>query len=979
MSILSFLILFFGLAAAGVYAAEAAVKAPPEVEWEYTYGGNGYDELNSLRGTSDGGYIIAGGSGSTGDGVTDHHGDEYWLYDYWIVKLDALGGREWAKSFGGAAYDSAVDVLESKSGGYIVTGYTQSSDDVVGPNKGRNDAWVLKLSDGGESVWTGARSLGGKGIDSLVSIAETPEEYAYQAGGSARGTYVLLGQSATDDNNPSLTDIWLYKLYDDNDKHGLVWQKTYAKPDTIETARKILNAPGAGYIVTGVTEDRSIGNTKSWIFKIDEDGDIVWEKTLGGGGENEKSSLRSILFTPDGGFIVAGEKSGGGAPYDYWVAKLNANRGVEWERTYGSAASDDIAWDIAEARDGGYIVVGSSESDYLGASNHGDYDALIIKIDADGEPEWSMSLGGSDYDEAVSIYQASDGGHVIGGMLGSADGNVPSNEGDYWVVKLAPEASGKAVVEASEGAPAIEWNHLYGGPGYDVFRAARQTGDGGYLFTAEGGPSGGDIDDHMGADWTRDYWVVKLGADGLKQWARSYGGEGFDSAMNFVESRSGGYVVTGFTQSSNEGVGTNWGRNDAWVVKLDGGGDVAWTGARSFGGTGYDTLVSIVETPEEYAHAADGVKRETYVLSGGMSSNVISVDNGSRILEMRQSGSIRSEDIWVHKLYEYGDHHPDQHRTVWSKAFYTDDPNAYEISHSILSVPGGGYVVGGTVNESGSDVGASELWIFKLDEDGEKVWESKIGKGGFYFFGSLKATSDGGFIATGSKAEAEEADHEHDHGGGGDGGHNHDDAERNFDFWTVKLNGSGEVEWERTYGIEGVIEYARDVAETADGGYIVVGGAEPEETGLANQEAGKTASERDEDLDARIVKFDANGEAEWFISLGGSSFEEAKSIHRTGDGGYIVGGNTSSGDWDTEEGAGKGDGDCWIIKLAPEASTPPNDDDPGADGTTPPADGGETGETGEKSGSGGCDASAAAMLAAVCAIVLRRARGKGLI
>jgi hypothetical protein len=212
---------------------------------------------------------------------------------------------------------------------------------------------------------------------------------------------------------------------------------------------------------------------------------------------------------------VAGEKSGGGAPYDYWVAKLNANRDVEWERTYGSAASDDIAWDIAEARDGGYIVVGSSESDYLGASNHGDYDALIIKIDANGEPEWSMSLGGSDYDEAVSIYQASDGGHVIGGMLGSTDGNVPSNEGDYWVVKLAPEAPEKTVVEATEGAPAIEWRHLYGGPGYDVFRVARQTSDGGYLFTAEGGPSGGDIDDHMGADWTRDYWVVKLGTDGL--------------------------------------------------------------------------------------------------------------------------------------------------------------------------------------------------------------------------------------------------------------------------------------------------------------------------------------------------------------------------------------------------------------------------------------------------------------------------------
>ncbi|MDR1472381.1 MAG: hypothetical protein LBS75_07645 [Synergistaceae bacterium] len=457
------LILFFCFALAGVHSAEAVALEPPEIEWEYTYGGNGYDEINSLRQTSDGGYILAGGSGSTGGrDVSDHHGDLSWLYDYWIVKLDEGGYKEWAKSYGGVSYDSAVDVLESRSGGYIVTGYTQSSNDVVGAAKGRNDAWVLKLDDEGESVWSGARSFGGSGIDTLVSIAQTPESHAFVEEGEAHDTYVLLGMSASNTisggstgsvgDNKGSTDIWLYKLYEHGDHHHCVWTKTYGTA-AVETASKILNDPAGGYIVIGSIDDRDSENMKSWIFKVDEDGELVWEKKLGGDGEGEKHNVRSFLLTSDGGFIVVGEKHMGHdhdhsdegehdheeTPNDYWVAKLNAGGDVEWERTYGSAASDDIAWDIEATPDGGYIVVGMSESNYLEASNHGDYDALIVKISATGDPEWSMSLGGSGYDEAISIQRASDGGYVIGGTLGSTDGRVGSDNGDYWVIKLAEE------------------------------------------------------------------------------------------------------------------------------------------------------------------------------------------------------------------------------------------------------------------------------------------------------------------------------------------------------------------------------------------------------------------------------------------------------------------------------------------------------------------------------------------------------------
>ena len=547
------------------------------------------------------------------------------------------------------------------------------------------------------------------------------------------------------------------------------------------------------------------------------------------------------------------------------------------------------------------------------------------------------------------------------------------------VLSLARAGVFASEASAGGGAPEIEWKRYLGGPGEDVFRVIRQTSDEGYLFTAEGGgPIGGDIREYKGTPeeyideddgetkfwYARDYWVAKLDKRGDISWSKSYGGNAFDSAMNFVESSSGGYVITGFTKSGNEENddmgGPNWGRNDAWVFKLDTDGNIKWTGAGPFGGVGFDTLTSVVQTPEEYAHAAGGVKHETYVLTGAMSSSVISVDNGTRQINMRENTNIISSDIWVHKLYEHGD----SHMTAWSKAFIADDPKAYEMSRVIVNAQGGGYVIGATIQENGSDDGASEFWIFKLNEDGEKVWDKKIGKeeDGFYYFGSMKATSDGGYIVAGSKAEPEEEGGGHEHHDDSGGGHNHADTERNFDFWIVKLSGDGEVKWERTYGREGVIESAWDVIET-DGGYIVAGEAEPENVGLANQEAGKTYSDRTDDFDALIVKFDTDGEAEWSMSLGGSSSDSASSIHRTSDGGYIIGGTTWSTDWEGLELEERGNGDGWAVKLAPEKreeEEEENDDD----------------DDDVLTGSGGCSAGAAAGAAAalLTVVLLKRRR-----
>jgi hypothetical protein len=495
--------------------------------------------------------------------------------------------------------------------------------------------------------------------------------------------------------------------------------------------------------------------------------------------------------------------------------------------------------------------------------------------------------------------------------------------------------AGIFVTEASAGAPEVEWKRYLGGPGEDAVWIIRQTSDGGYLVAAEGGgPVGGDIEDYKGTPmeykdddenilywYARDYWVAKLDEKGGITWSKSYGGDHSDSALDFVEPQPGNYVITGFTRSGNyEGDdlgGPNWGRTDAWVFKIGADGDVKWTEAGPFGGVGYDTLRAIVQTPEEHAYVADGVKHETYVLTGATSSAVISADKGrgTEPIKLRENTNVINSDIWVHKLHEHGNGHV----TEWSKVFSDAAGGAYYSSQTILNASDGGYVIGATIQDNGGDAGASEFWIFKVNEGGDKEWERKWGKeeDGFYYFGSMKATSDGGYILAGSKAEPEEDGGHDQHDSEGDGGHDHADGERNFDFVIVKLDKDGNVEWTRTYGRAGVIEQAWDVVETT-GGYVVVGNAEPESVGLANQEAGLTYSDRAECLDVRIVKFDASGEVGWSMSLGGSSYDMARSIHRTSDGGYIVGGETWSSDWEGLDLGERGNVDGWAAKLAPE-------------------------------------------------------------
>jgi len=125
------------------------------ISWESNYGSSGDDRSYSSFATSDGGVIIVGVSNATGGDVSANYGS----YDFWCVKMNSDGSMAWEKNFGGTSEDWSNSVNQTADGGYIISGYSRSTDVDVSGNHGSfggADYWVFKLE--GTVVtktWTG--------------------------------------------------------------------------------------------------------------------------------------------------------------------------------------------------------------------------------------------------------------------------------------------------------------------------------------------------------------------------------------------------------------------------------------------------------------------------------------------------------------------------------------------------------------------------------------------------------------------------------------------------------------------------------------------------------------------------------------------------------------------------------------------------------------------------------------------------------
>ncbi|MCE3007887.1 MAG: hypothetical protein LW884_06015 [Bacteroidetes bacterium] len=461
----------------------------------------------------------------------------------------------------------------------------------------------------------------------------------------------------------------------------------------------------------------------------------------------------------------------------------------------------------------------------------------------------------------------------------------------------------------------IEWEKSYGGSGSDELLDMDQTEDGGFIL---GGRSNSDSvgygrglsDKSEPGRGSLDYWAVRVDRDGNILWDKTLGGSDNDqlwTILSTVENGKQVFFLGGFSRSSISGDKSQdpyfsvYDNMDFWIVKTDDSAKKMWD--KRLGGTRFDWLSNLKKTN-------DG----GYMLAGFSSSPEFNLATNCCEKTQINFGTEYTTDFWISKV--------DQNFNIqWDKTFGGE---IHEIFPLILQTQDNGYILAGSSNSDAyrqdplhgksqdsydpkNQRGASccfDYWIIKLDENGNRQWDKTYGGTGHDQLFSIVQTPDGGYLVGG---------HSYSLGYNNDTGccDKSEDSKGLSDYWIVKLDETGNRQWDKTYGGTGP-DFLKDIKITRDGGYVLLG--------ISSSGIGGDKSEsRKGDVDMWILKFDSNGNKQWDKTIGGgyTRVESEKfCILELHDGSYVLGGAYVSGAGDnSDKKINRGSADYWLVKI----------------------------------------------------------------
>ncbi len=365
----------------------------PDTLWTKTYGGSGDESGLSIINTYDNGFLVIGSTNSFGNGN----------FDYWIIKIDENGNEIWNKTFGGSGIDVGMSIKQTTDGGFILVGHSSSfNNDIID-----SDIWVIKTDFNGNELWS--KIIGGDGEDIGVSVIQTDN-----------GDYVITGYTNSFGNNDS--DAWVIKIDSDGNE---LWNSTYGGGGQ-DIAQSIIQSNDGNYIVVGFSNSYT-ESIDAWLFKIDENGNLIWNKTYGG---SQQDKGRDLQKTNNGGYIIVGQTNSveNGSTDDVLIITTDENGNELWTKSIGYAGQD-YGVSIQSTHVGGYVIVGFGNS-----TENSNYDALIIGIDENGDELWNQNFGGDQTDRAFSVIEGVDNGIIFTGLTGS----YGEGSNDIWIIKLHP-------------------------------------------------------------------------------------------------------------------------------------------------------------------------------------------------------------------------------------------------------------------------------------------------------------------------------------------------------------------------------------------------------------------------------------------------------------------------------------------------------------------------------------------------------------
>jgi hypothetical protein len=351
-----------------------------EQEWQKVYGGSSDDRGYDIILSNDNNMVIFGSSKSADGDVSSNAGSN----DFWIAKISNSGAIIWEKSLGYNGSDNGYSVIQTIDNGYLLLGVLDvTASDGEGNNRissyrhAGGDYWAVKLDSNGILEWS--RYFGGNFTDTSYATCQTQG-----------GDYIIIGSSDSNDidisNNKGTYDFWIIKI---SSEGNLIWEKSYGGSE-IDEALDITPTTDGNFIVCGNTRSNNIdvssnnGAADIWILKITPNGEILWEKTYGG---NSFEAAKSVHQTTDNGFIIAGNSRSdnndltkNNGQNDGWIFKINQDGILQWQTSIGGS-NIDLLMDSTQLQDGSIVAVGNTSSSDLDISeNKGFTDLLLIRL-----------------------------------------------------------------------------------------------------------------------------------------------------------------------------------------------------------------------------------------------------------------------------------------------------------------------------------------------------------------------------------------------------------------------------------------------------------------------------------------------------------------------------------------------------------------------------------------------------------------------
>tara|TARA_R110002020_G_scaffold125442_2_gene282704 strand:+ start:3178 stop:4530 length:1353 start_codon:yes stop_codon:yes gene_type:complete len=410
-----------------------------EVELVKTYGGSGIDEAVSVVEATDGNYLVLGTTRSSDGDITDRSGSDS---DFWLLKLSKTGDVIWSKTYGGSDDENASRITKTNDGGYLLSGYTTSSDGDVFENAGFQDYWVVKVDNSGTIMWE--KTFGFSGSDQAFKAIQTSDGGYFVTGFFDVSASGGAGNDFQRGIMHGVGEFWGIKL---NASGNTQWRRYFGGTNNDRSYDAHETADG-GFLMTGTSESVDFDKTDPkgsydyWAVRLTADGDLVWTKSFGG---DEIDNSYASIKTNDGNYIMVGDSRSSDQDVtsprgnaDAWMVKFDDNGSKIWQKSFGGSQFD-TAHSIVQRNNGDYILSGHSRSaDGDLQINNGVNDVWVFVVDGSGSLKFQKSIGGSNLDFASEAIETSDNKILVVGNSESNDLDIPSNRGskDFLIIKI---------------------------------------------------------------------------------------------------------------------------------------------------------------------------------------------------------------------------------------------------------------------------------------------------------------------------------------------------------------------------------------------------------------------------------------------------------------------------------------------------------------------------------------------------------------